>query len=499
MNIKGESNLVKQNLFSRFVLFIWFALLIGCSASYNFATDGPFVTATVSPGGPDDYRNLISERITIYDDGTLILSHDKETETEAPIFKTQLTKDEIEQLKALIIKERFFQLDDDITTPSEDGTYHSITVFLTDRTREVSGWNPDNEHFHKIRKHIFNLIDKGDRTKWATEMSEYVWETDALSRYEIDQYNEDGPFFTLKLETPISSEYYHDKYYQEITLDLDGHLKVIAKDVDDDEREIKEIQPLELIVSNESMTHIQQLITENFWKLNETESSDDGNLMEYMTVYLAEDSKTVVGYEPDYQRYTWIKKAIFELIDSDLYEEWEQQVIEHFDKVNEDEITQYLEGFNDEFLYDIAYILEAPKARKKNDLSKVIKIVFTEMDQSKEHTIGLDIDRKVIHIEPWITQIGILSTKEKEEVEDLEEVNNILEKHNVQEWKMDYTLEESFSFEDEYSWGLWIQFEDGTVEEHRGSGSSKQEVIPENFTDFAEEIKEFVKTNVDDS
>lgn len=64
---------------------------------------------------------------------------------------------------------------------------------------------------------------------------------------------------------------------------------------------------------------------------------------------------------------------------------------------------------------------------------------------------------------------------------------------------MDYTLDDSFSFTDKYSWGLWIQFEDGTVEEHKGSGPPKQdEIIPENFTDFAEELKEFVKTKVED-
>lgn len=491
--------MVKQKIVSHFVLFIWFALLIGCSASYDFATDGPIITATISPGGPDDYRNLISKHVMIYDNGTLILSHDGKIETEAPIYKTQLMEDEIEQLKALMIEEGFFKLNGDISTPSEDGTYHNITVFLTDRTKEVSGWNPNNEDFQLIRNHIFSLIDQEIQSKWSTEMSEYVWETDALSRYEIDQYAEDGPFFTLKIDTPIPTEYYHDEYYQEINLYLDGHLKVIAKDAEDNEKEIQEIQPLELAIPNESMIHIKQLLTENFWKLNKTTSSDDGKLMEYMSVYLTENSKTVSGYEPDHQRYTWIKEAIFELIDIDLYEEWEQQIIEHFDQVNEEEITKYFERFNDELLYNMAYIFEAPKARKKNDLSKAIKIVFTEKDQSKEHTIGLDIDRKIIHIEPWITQIGVLSTKEKEDVEGLDEVSNILEKHNIQEWAMDYTIEDSFSFEDEYNWGLWIQFIDGTVEEHKGSGSSKQEVIPKDFTDFVNELKDFVKINVDDS
>src|SRR5690625_8016738 len=72
--------------------------------------------------------------------------------------------------------------------------------------------------------------------------------------------------------------------------------------------------------------------------------------MEYMTVYFTEDFKTVSGYESDHPRYIGIKEAIFELVATDLYEEWEKQIIEHFDKVNEEEITRYLESFDDELL-----------------------------------------------------------------------------------------------------------------------------------------------------
>lgn len=498
ISIKGGESLINQKGLCQYLLVIWFALLVGCSPSYDFATDGPFVTTTVSPGGPDDYRNLISETIAIYDDGTLILSSDGETETAAPIYQTELTKDEIEQLKTLIIEEDFFKLDNDITTPSEDGAKYSITVFLTDQTKKVSGWNPDNEHFHTIRKHILKLVNQESRSQWSTEMSEYVWETDALSRYDIGQYNEGGPFLSLMIENPIPTEYYYDQYYQEMTLDLDGNLKIIAKAYEDHETEIKEIEPLELTVSDESIAHIQHLIKENFWKLNEVESNYDGKFMEYMTVYLSEASKTVSGYEPDNPRYTTLKEAIFKLIPDDLLKAWDQQVLEHFDQANEEEVTEYLESFDDELLYDIAYIFKAPKTREKNVLSKVIKIAFVENNDSEQHIIGLEIDREVIHIEPWMTSVGILSLEEKEKVEAIEDVIDILEKYRVQNWQEDYTHKDVLANEDGYSWSLWIQFEDGTVEKHGGSWPSKKDVIPENFSDFADALKEFVETKLDE-
>lgn len=489
---------MKQKRLVHVALLIWLVLLIGCSesydfTSYDFATDGPFVTASISPAGPDDYRNLISTHVTIYDDGTLIISHDEDTETGAPISKAQLTKDEIEHLKELIKEEQFLKLNRDVTMPSDDGSRYSITLFLTDQKKEVAGWNPDHEQFLKIHKHIFSLVNSEDRSKWYKEISEYIWENDALARYDIHQYNEEGPYFELKLETLVPSDGYDNKYYQEIILDIDGHLKLTAKSTGDEERVIRGIQPLESTVSKKLNNSIQQLIADNFWKLNEYTSSDDGELMEHMTVHLEDTSKTVDGYEPDHPRYTVVKEAVLELIDSDTYQEWEQEVIEYYEELNKGKSDQLLTDFDDEILYDISYILAVPKTRKKNDLSKVIKVAFTEIDPSGEQTIGLEIDRKVIHIDPLIMPVGILSLQEQEEVEGLEEVINILEKHNIQEWEEDFTLEDSFSLEDPYSWGLWIQFEDGMVEEHKGSGSVKQDMIPDNFTDFTNELKKFVE------
>jgi len=146
-----------------------------------------------------------------------------------------------------------------------------------------------------------------------------------------------------------------------------------------------------------------------------------------------------------------------------------------------------------EDLFDIYLLFKAPQTDEMKDLSKVIKIVFTENNSSTEHTLALDIDRQVIHLDPWTSGSGILSEDEKN-VQGLEDALTILKKYNVQEWKDNYTYEDPASYEDGYGWSLWLQFSDGTVEKHYGSGSFKKEIIPENFNEFVDELNQFVET-----
>ncbi|MEH7180116.1 hypothetical protein [Neobacillus vireti] len=82
-------------------------------------------------------------------------------------------------------------------------------------------------------------------------------------------------------------------------------------------------------------------------------------------------------------------------------------------------------------------------------------------------------------------------------INDAENVINILKKHNVQEWKRDYSFEDPASFQDGYSWNLWLQFEDGTVEKHVGQGKDIVDITPKNFDDFATELNGFVKERLE--
>ncbi len=46
--------------------------------------------------------------------------------------------------------------------------------------------------------------------------------------------------------------------------------------------------------------------------------------------------------------------------------------------------------------------------------------------------------------------------------------------------------------DDGVGWSLYLQFEDGTVEKHKGSGTAMKSITPENFDDFFNELSDFV-------
>lgn len=366
----------KQRSLLYISLFNYSILLIGCSSTYDFASEGKIITVTTSPGGPDDYRNLISEYITVYADGTVILANDEDPEDNAPIFKTKINKEQIEQIKSLLKEEKFLKLEDDVSEPSEDGAYYSIIAYLSNEKKEVAGWNPSNESFHKIRKHVTQLIDEEDLERWSKDISEYVWETEAKTEYDITAFKTVDSFFVLEMETIVPTDYYDEKYIEEISLNNNGYLKVVAKD--QEEKVIKDIEPLKVTFDDDDIDKFQNILSNQFWKLNEHESNPEGQLEEAMTVHLTDESKTVSGMEPNAERYTFIKDSLFEQIGSERYESWQDQVFRYFDKLNKDEINEYLESIDKDMLYDIAYIRKAPKSTEHHDLSDVIKIAYFE-------------------------------------------------------------------------------------------------------------------------
>lgn len=153
---------------------------------------------------------------------------------------------------------------------------------------------------------------------------------------------------------------------------------------------------------------------------------------------------------------------------------------------------------SDEILYDFYSFLRAPKSTEKQGLSEVIKLVFTKNDSSLSDTIAIDVEGKKIHIDPWMSSHGINSLGETKNIDDINEVLNILKKYNIQDWKEDYSFENPSSFEDGFGWNLWLQYKDGTVEKHGGSGSFPEEIIPENFGEFFHELNDFVNERLEE-
>src|SRR5699024_8668136 len=92
--------------------------------------------------------------------------------------------------------------------------------------------------------YVTQLIDKKDSEQWSKDISEYVWETDTKTKYDVTAFKTEDPFFVLEMETIIPTGYYHEQYIEEITLNNNGSLKVVAKD--QDEKVIKDIEPLKI-------------------------------------------------------------------------------------------------------------------------------------------------------------------------------------------------------------------------------------------------------------
>src|SRR5699024_3427611 len=102
-----RATMFNKKLILSFILFLPVFILISCSPSYDLATEGPIVMISTSPAGPDDYRHLISEYITVYADGTVVLSHEENPEKDAPTFQTKINKDDTRQIEDLIRDEKF--------------------------------------------------------------------------------------------------------------------------------------------------------------------------------------------------------------------------------------------------------------------------------------------------------------------------------------------------------------------------------------------------------
>lgn len=119
-------------------------------------------------------------------------------------------------------------------------------------------------------------------------------------------------------------------------------------------------------------------------------------------------------------------------------------------------------------------------------------------DSSFSDTIAIDVTNNEIYVDPSWTTLGVDTFDEPVPVNDVQNVLEILEEYNVQDWKKDYTVENPEDYEDGFSWRLWLQFEDGTVEKHGGSGT-EDGITPENFDGFFTELNEFVSGKLEEN
>lgn len=155
-------------------------------------------------------------------------------------------------------------------------------------------------------------------------------------------------------------------------------------------------------------------------------------------------------------------------------------------------------NMSDEIIYDFYSFLRAPASTEKQGFSEVIKIVVTKNEHSQDETIAFDVENNEILIDPWLSSHGVNSSGDTEQIEDMDELLEILETYNVQDWKKDYTVEDPSSYEDGIGWNLWFQYKDGTVQSSRGSGTGLESITPERFGDFFNELSDFVNERLED-
>lgn len=161
-----------------FILLLSF-FLIGCSDKTNYTTDEPFIIVTYLPARLDDYRNTYPVNYALYEDGAFLMYTDEDDRLiindDAPKYETKLNDYRVGKVKEMIQENKIWKLPRDISVDSEDGAFYSMTVNLTDKSKTVSGLNPDNESFFDIVNYMRNLGDKADRNDWFDDIEEYIW------------------------------------------------------------------------------------------------------------------------------------------------------------------------------------------------------------------------------------------------------------------------------------------------------------------------------------
>lgn len=135
----------------------------------------------------------------------------------------------------------------------------------------------------------------------------------------------------------------------------------------------------------------------------------------------------------------------------------------------------------------------APPASGSHETSDISKILFYETyNQEVHNAIAVDIGSKMLYTNPDINFLDLDEPDYQMSEEDVQIVLDILQKYNVMAWDELYT--EEAEYEDGYSWIMYIQYADGTVNSFAGRGPSKNSVVPEKFDAFVDEMMEFIKT-----
>src|SRR5699024_5176586 len=93
-----------------------------------------------------------------------------------PTIEKKISSKQVEEIKQVIEKNRFFSIPKDVTDYDVmDGDGSRITVYEKEQKQTVGGENSSHQEYNKIRKIIFYVV--GDEyDDWVKEMEYYLFE-----------------------------------------------------------------------------------------------------------------------------------------------------------------------------------------------------------------------------------------------------------------------------------------------------------------------------------
>lgn len=163
----------------------------------------------------------------------------------------------------------------------------------------------------------------------------------------------------------------------------------------------------------------------------------------------------------------------------------------------EKEIRPY-PNIGDEDIFDFAFINGAPKAEESHEVDDIIKMYATTWSIDElHHPIAIDIENNEIYVEPSVRLHGVEFETDRKKVDNTDKVLELFEQYDVLHWQNYYSNVKDFhSYEDGASWRVVVQYEDGTIEIFRGEGTRFEEIIPDHYTNFMNELWEYVNGHI---
>lgn len=161
-------------------------LLPGCTNTIEFVEEGIFVKLELYSASSGTYLDHFPKIITISNDGDVQVFTEEvvrksgriemEVGDNPPTIEKEISSKQVEEIKQVIEKNRFFSIPKDVTDYEVmDGGGSRITVYEKEQQRTVGGENSSHQEYNEIEEAIFNQV-KDEYYDWVKETEDYLFE-----------------------------------------------------------------------------------------------------------------------------------------------------------------------------------------------------------------------------------------------------------------------------------------------------------------------------------